>query len=66
MHPQLTPDRRSLTSTMSSVGSETSDYLDTETDPGVLRNRQYVYKELVATELDYIKDLSTVIDVSHL
>lgn len=51
---------------MSSVSSETSDYLDTETDPGVLKNRQFVYKELVATEQDYIKDLSTVIDVSHL
>ena len=56
-------DRRSLASTTSSEGT-TGDYLDTETDPGVLKNRQFIYKELVATEQDYIKDLTTVIDVS--
>ena len=54
-------DSVSLTSTLSS--ESTSDYTDTEVDPAVLKNRQFIYKELVATELDYIKDLSTVIDV---
>ena len=57
----LPSDSVSLTSTLSS--ESTSDYTDTESDPAVLKNRQFVYKELVATELDYIKDISTVIDV---
>ena len=63
----MTPDRRSLTSTISTVSSDSSpvgEYVDAETDSGVLKSRQFVYKELVDTEHDYIKDLSTVIDVS--
>ena len=76
VHLEVPPDRRSLTSivsTASSTDGGTSggvpagsggEYQDMETDGGVLKNRQFVYKELVATEQDYIKDLSTVIDVS--
>lgn len=44
--------------------SETSDYADGESDEGTLKKRTFVYKELIATEEDYIKDLNTVIDVS--
>jgi phage-related tail protein len=65
VHLEVTPDRRSLTSTVSTASSEglvAGDYQDMETDGGVLKNRQFVYKELVATEQDYIKDISTVID----
>ena len=68
LHLEVPPDRRSLTSTVSTASSEgpvAGDYQDTETDPGVLKNRQFVYRELMATEQDYIKDLSTVIDVSE-
>jgi hypothetical protein len=65
----MTPDRRSLTSTISTVSSDSSpvgEYVDAETDSGVLKSRQFVYKELVDTEHDYIKDLSTVIDSYYL
>jgi hypothetical protein len=65
IHLEVTPDRRSLTSTVSTASSEgqvAGDYQDMETDGAVLKNRQFVYKEMVATEQDYIKDLSTVID----
>ena len=68
IHLEVTPDRRSLTSTVSTASSEgqvAGDYQDMETDGAVLKNRQFVYKEMVATEQDYIKDLSTVIDVSY-
>ena len=50
---------------MSSDSTPAGDYVDSETDSGVLKSRQCVYKELVDTEHDYIKDLSTVIDVSE-
>lgn len=40
------------------------DYVDGETDSGVLKSRQYVYKELIDTEQVYVKDLQTVLDVS--
>ena len=44
--------------------SETSDYADGESDEATLKKRSFVYKELIATEEDYVKDLNTVIDVS--
>ena len=61
-HLDVTPDRRSLTSIVSTASSD-GEYHDVESDPGVLKNRVFVYRELVSTEQDYIKDLSTVIDV---
>ena len=61
-HLEVTPDRRSLTSIVSTASSD-GEYHDVESDPGVLKNRVFVYRELVSTEQDYIKDLSTVIDV---
>ena len=68
LHLEVTPDRRSLTSTVSTVSSDgavAGDYQDMDTDSGVLENRQLLYRELMVTEQDYIKDLSTVIDVSE-
>lgn len=51
--------RSSSLSTTSPGGSEE------EVNEGeVLKGRQFVYKELMATEHDYINDLKTVIDVS--
>ena len=49
--------------TLASVG-ESLDQQDGECDEATLKKRSFVYKELIATEEDYIKDLKTVIDVS--
>ena len=46
------------------IVSEGTDHFDGESDETVLKKRKFVYKELIATEEDYIKDLKTVIDVS--
>ena len=46
------------------LGSETTEYCDGESNEATLKKRQFVYKELLATEEDYISDLNTVIDVS--
>jgi hypothetical protein len=46
------------------MASESTDYDDGESDEATLKKRRFVYKELISTEEDYIKDLKTVIDVS--
>ena len=43
---------------------ESSEHTDGESDANVLKSRQFVYKELLATETVYIDDLKTVIHVS--
>lgn len=50
-----------LARTLASV-SDSTDQQDGECDEATLKKRRYVYKELMATEEDYIKDLKTVID----
>ena len=40
-------------------------YVDEESDPAVLRNRQHVYKEMVDTETVFIDDLKIILDVSQ-
>ena len=42
-----------------------AEYVDEESDPAMLRGREFVYKEIVSTEEDYIKDLKIILDVSH-
>ena len=37
--------------------------MDEESDPAVLRKREFVYKEVVSTENDYIDDLKIILDV---
>ena len=41
-----------------------NEYMDEETDDGVIKKRQHVYRELVETEQVYLDDLKIVIDVS--
>ena len=41
-----------------------SEHTDGESDANVLKSRQFVYKELLATEKVYIDDLKTVLHVS--
>ena len=41
-------------------------YIDEESDPAVLRNRQHVYKEMVDTEQVFIDDVKIILDVSLL
>ena len=43
---------------------ESSEHTDGESDADVLKSRQFVYKELLATEKVYIDDLKTVLHVS--
>ena len=50
-------------SLLQSVSS--AEYVDEESDPAMLRGREYVYKEIVSTEEDYIKDLKVILDVSY-
>ena len=45
-------------------GGESSKHTDGESDANVLKSRQFVYKELLATEKVYIDDLKTVLHVS--
>ena len=40
--------------------------VDSEDEGKMLKGRQYVYKELVATEADYVRDLECVVNVSEL
>ena len=40
------------------------EYIDEESDPAILRKRDFVYKEIVATEKDYIANLKIILDVS--
>ncbi|XP_019856098.1 PREDICTED: triple functional domain protein-like [Amphimedon queenslandica] len=42
--------------------SWTQDYPDDESDPAVLRKREFVYKEVIQTEKDYINDLKIILD----
>ena len=51
-----------LTKTMAGGGA--SDEVDGETNEATLKSRGFVFRELLATEQDYIKDLKTIIDVS--
>ena len=44
---------------------ESSEHTDGESDANVLKSRQFVYKELLATEKVYIEDLKTVLNVSQ-
>ena len=44
---------------------ELSEHADGESDANVLKSRQFVYKELLATEKVYIDDLKTVLHVSE-
>ena len=46
------------------LGGESSEHTDGESDANVLKSRQFVYKELLATEKVYIDDLKTVLHVS--
>ena len=41
-----------------------SEHTDGESDAKVLKSREFVYKELLTTEKDYINDLKTVLHVS--
>jgi len=55
----------------SQAGSETDSMtsgegVDGEDESKMLKGRQFVYKELVATEADYVRDLECVINVSEL
>lgn len=50
-----------LAKTMAGGGSE---YVDGESSEATIRSRGFVYRELIATEQDYIRDLNTIIDVS--
>ena len=45
------------------LGGESSKHTDGESDANVLKNRQFVYKELLTTEKVYINDLKTVLHV---
>jgi len=40
--------------------------VDGEDESKMLKGRQFVYKELVATEADYVRDLECVVNVSGL
>ena len=51
-----------LTKTMAGGGA--LDDTDGETNEKTLKSRGFVFKELVSTENDYIRDLKTIIDVS--
>lgn len=53
-----------LARTLAGATGESSEYTDGESNEATLKKRRFVYKELMATEEDYIKDLNTVIDVS--
>ena len=46
------------------LGGESSEHTDGESDANVLKSRQFVYKELLATEKVYIDDLKIVLNVS--
>lgn len=46
------------------ASESTSEYTDGENSAATLKSRQFVYKELISTEEDYIRDLMTIIDVS--
>ena len=46
------------------LGGESSEHTDGESDTSVLKSRQFVYKELLATEKVYIDDLKVVLNVS--
>ena len=47
------------------LGGESSEHTDGESDAKVLNSRQFVYKELLATEKVYIEDLKIVLNVSR-
>ncbi len=44
--------------------SPPSEYIDEESDPAILRKREFVYNEIVTTEKDYLNDLKIILDVS--
>ena len=46
------------------LGGESSEHTDGESDANVLKSRQFVYNKLLATEKVYIDDLKTVLSVS--
>ena len=48
------------------LANEHGDYSDGENNAATLKKREFVYKELIATEQDYIRDLKIVIDVGSL
>ena len=47
------------------LGGVSSEHTDGESDAKVLSSRQFVYKELLATEKVYIEDLKVVLNVSY-
>ena len=51
-----------LSKTMADGGA--SEYVDEEVSESTIKSRGFVYRELMATEKDYIRDLNTIIDVS--
>ena len=56
----------SRSSQLSSGSSSPSSSMaaERESDKNTVKGRQYVYRELVSTEQDYIRDLKIVVDVS--
>ena len=46
------------------LGGDSSEHTDGESDTNVLKSRQFIYKELLATEKVYIEDLKVVLNVS--
>ena len=60
-----TPDIESE-SKSSTSDEQPTESTDGESDPNILKSRQFIYKELVATEKVYVEDLKTVLDVRQL
>jgi hypothetical protein len=57
VEPPQSPDNQKIAKLDNSV-----DYQDNESDPAILRKREYIFKEVIQTEKDYINDLKIILD----